>query len=186
MDPQRDTYFDIFTVTNGVVLGTDVTSKESIFPVVYLKDGLTLYAGDGSEENPYNIDGFSVMVDEEKDSISVSKDSELHPGTKVTITVQKEGHELKRLSIVDSHDNEIEFTKKSDTEYEFVMPASDVRVLAEFLEIKKEETPKEETSNEEKKNPNTIDMIILAMVILTISLFAGIYFYIKYSNNKEN
>ena len=49
------------------------------------------------------------------------------------------------------------------------MPASDVRVLAEFLEIK------EEDKKEEIINPNTTDRIIAIIGFLVIiSLFVGV------------
>lgn len=54
----------------------------------------------------------------------------------VTITaVPDEGYKLDTLSVSDKNGNQIEFTKKTDTEYTFKMPASKVTVNATFSKV---------------------------------------------------
>lgn len=121
------------------------TSSENY--VLISNTGNKIYPTDDTNENVNiengNSGGGSVtpisysisIVDTDGGTITINPKT-ASKDKKVTITaVPDEGYKLDTLSVSDKNGNQIEFTKKTDTEYTFKMPASKVTVNAIFSKV---------------------------------------------------
>lgn len=88
-------------------------------------------------------------------------------GEKIVVNIElEEGYSIENITILDMDNNEIEYKKNKDGQYEFIMPDSDVLIDAIF-------TKKE-------VNPETTDFIVIVFgVLLIVSL---VILYIKHRN----
>lgn len=79
---------------------------------------------------------YNISVQDLTGGIITVSDKNASKGKTVTITViSDEGYKLKNLTVSDKNGNSVELTQKSDTEYTFVMPNSNVTITATFVEI---------------------------------------------------
>lgn len=78
-------------------------------------------------------------------------------GEKIVVNIElEEGYFIENITILDMDNNEIEYKKNKDGQYEFIMPNSDVLIDAIFTE--------------KAVNPETTDFILITFIILIISL----------------
>ena len=89
----------------------------------------------GSSSGGGSVSTYAVSVGKtEHGSVTVSPKSAAQ-GTTVTVTVAPDkGYALETLTVTDKDGKALTLTRKSDTQYSFSMPASDVTVRAAFLE----------------------------------------------------
>ena len=86
--------------------------------------------GDGTGQTTYPV---TVPDKTDNGSVSVNPKS-AKQGDTVTITVTPDkGYILETITVTDKDGEKLTVTKKSDTEYTFVMPASEVEVKATFM-----------------------------------------------------
>jgi len=171
MNPHYNSYHEAVSIHQKEPGRTMAYADKKVYPVLYLNDNVYLYSGDGSKENPYVLVGYRIIVEGDKDSIKTkngTKLSDLSAGTEVILEVFKEGFVLGEFKIFDLEGNEIEYEEISDKEYKFVMPASDVKVVAKF--IKNEENP--ETSVQSV-------LVILIVITMTAILFVASFRRLK-------
>ena len=87
--------------------------------------------GDGTGQTTYPV---TVPDKTDNGSVSVNPKS-AKQGDTVTITVTPDkGYILETITVTDKDGEKLTVTKKSDTEYTFVMPASEVEVKATFMD----------------------------------------------------
>ena len=65
MNPYRNDYYGVMTIFQGHILEAQARAKGKVKPVVYLKDGVYIYSGDGTLDNPYVLGGYNVIVESE-------------------------------------------------------------------------------------------------------------------------
>lgn len=88
-------------------------------------------SGGGSSSPTYSI----TSEDTDGGTITISPKTASKDKIVTITTVSDEGYKLDTLSVSDKNGNPIEFTKKTDTEYTFKMPASKVTVNATFSKV---------------------------------------------------
>ena len=176
MNPYYNDYFESICVAQSEPLSSLSKAELLVYPVVYLKNNISIFAGDGSKDKPYVLGGFSVIVEGDKDSVKAKNGlslNNLSEGKEIVLEIFKEGYALGVLKIIDEDGNELDYKKISDKEYKFIMPASNVRVMVQFLS-NQEETQKEE-SVEEKENPETVDKILILIGSLTFVVLVYLF-----------
>ncbi len=78
---------------------------------------------------------YKVDVDKTTHGDASSDRTSASSGTKVTVTVDPDkGYTVDTVTVTNSKNKEVELTKKSDTEYTFIMPSGNVTVNATFAE----------------------------------------------------
>ena len=125
--------------TSDQVSDSNVTGND----VYYERN--TMYPSDLNTYNPPSSGGggvttYSVTLptDVANGKLSVSPKNAAK-GSTVTLTVTPdEGYQLATLTVTDKNGKTVELTKKSDTQYTFKMPASNVSIKATFAPV---ETP---------------------------------------------
>lgn len=82
---------------------------------------------------------YAVSVDSGKHGAVTVSPKNASKGTTVTITVKPDaGYELDDLTVTDKNGDSVKLTKKNDTKYTFIMPASKVTVDASFVKVEEE------------------------------------------------
>ena len=95
--------------------------------------------GSNANDSPAN---YSIAAETNGNGTIDVSTTRAEQGDTVTITVAPdEGHELDTLVVRDRNDNEVTIQRESDTQYTFVMPASQVVVEAIFTETASESDP---------------------------------------------
>lgn len=114
-------------ITTNTVFEADTT--------VYAQWSIQNIPGSGSSGGS-GASGYSITIPKiDNGSFSVSPKS-AKKGDTVTITVKPDvGYELDSLTVTDKNSDSVKLTKKSDTQYTFVMPASKVNMEASFVKI---------------------------------------------------
>ena len=127
------------TGTFAITTNTDTKLKpgmEDNYTVAVQNGTLTISSrssdgtGDGAGQTTYPV---TVPDKTDNGSVSVNPKS-AKQGDTVTITVTPDkGYMLETITVTDKDGEKLTVTKKSDTEYTFVMPASEVEVKATFM-----------------------------------------------------
>ena len=127
------------TGTFAITTNTDTKLKpgmEDNYTVAVQNGTLTISSrssdgtGDGADQTTYPV---TVPDKTDNGSVSVNPKS-AKQGDTVTITVTPDkGYILETITVTDKDGEKLTITKKSDTEYTFVMPASEVEVKATFM-----------------------------------------------------
>ena len=127
------------TGTFAITTNTDTKLKpgmEDNYTVAVQNGTLTISSrssdgtGDGAGQTTYPV---TVPDKTDNGSVSVNPKS-AKQGDTVTITVTPDkGYILETITVTDKDGEKLTVTKKSDTEYTFVMPASEVEVKATFM-----------------------------------------------------
>lgn len=114
-------------ITTNTVFEADTT--------VYAQWSIQNIPGSGSSGGS-GASGYGITIPKiDNGSISVSPKS-AKKGDTVTITVKPDvGYELDSLTVTDKNGDAVKLTKKSDTQYTFVMPDSKVNMEASFVKI---------------------------------------------------
>ena len=130
--------FDHWEIVSGNVSLENANSAETTFTMPTENVELTAVytpvstssGGGGGGAASYSVSTSSTT----NGTISVSPKSAAKDAT-VTITVKpNDGYVLDTLTVKDANGKTVDVTKKSETEYTFVMPASKVTISAAFLE----------------------------------------------------
>lgn len=107
----------------------ELVIPEKYAPEVNIADPVNSNEGEGTE--------YDVIIDDKLELVTLSVDpAKAAVGATVTVTVANvaEGYQLTGIVVTDSAKESVDVTKNTDTEYIFVMPASNVDVTATYQE----------------------------------------------------
>lgn len=97
---------------------------------------MTLYAkwqANGSGSGSGSVSSYVITVEKADNGAVSASQTRATKGTTVTLTVKPDaGYVLKTLAATDKNGGEVKLTRKDDSRYTFVMPASNVTVTATF------------------------------------------------------
>lgn len=135
--------FSEWKVVEGALTLTDASSASITFVMpgedVILKATYKVKGNDYSDTYLPNFNliflTHSVKVNETGNGIVALNNTTALEGSIMTVSIKPDsGYELEELLVLDKYGREVRVTKKSDTKYTFIMPASDVVVTANFVE----------------------------------------------------
>ena len=120
------------SATDAVNLGTETnTVANGLLDVYTVSSGGSSGGGGGGGGSS----SYKVTVDDATHGDASSDHTSAASGTKVTVTVDPDkGYTVDTVTVKNSKNKEVELTKKSDTEYTFIMPSGNVTVSATFAE----------------------------------------------------
>ncbi len=123
---------------------SNVDNNYAVRPAITLIDNIKYKEGNGSQETPYIIDEtkyYSInveIVDETKDlNINISNLSQVEKEEEVVFKITPiKGYRVNNLRIIDSNDNEIEFSEtENHNEYTFTMPSNNVTIIPSYQRV---------------------------------------------------
>lgn len=126
----------------AVVRGKNITEQSKVDAMAKaIEDAIAALVKKPSPSSSSSRPSYSITTPDktENGSVTVSPTSAKR-GSVVTITVTPDaGYVLDKLTVTDKDGKELSLTKKSDTEYTFVMPAGKVEITPSF--VKQAEEP---------------------------------------------
>ena len=141
----KDNYKDFSAVeaaVNAVVRDKKITEQSEVDAMAKaIEDAIAALVKKPSPSSSSSRPSYSITTPDktENGSVTVSPTSAKR-GSVVTITVTPDaGYVLDKLTVTDKDGKELSLTKKSDTEYTFVMPAGKVEITPSF--VKQAEEP---------------------------------------------
>lgn len=141
----KDNYKDFSAVevaVNAVVRGKKITEQSEVDAMAKaIEDAIAALVKKPSPSSSSSRPSYSITTPDktENGSVNISSTSAKR-GSIVTITVTPDaGYVLDKLTVTDKDGKELSLTKKSDTEYTFVMPAGKVEITPSF--VKQAEEP---------------------------------------------
>ena len=141
----KDNYKDFSGVeaaVNAVVRDKNITEQSKVDAMAKaIEDAIAALVEKPSSSSSSSRPSYSITTPDktENGSVNISSTSAKR-GSVVTITVTPDaGYVLDELTVTDKDGKELSLTKKSDTEYTFVMPAGKVEITPSF--VKQAEEP---------------------------------------------
>ncbi|MBR7042422.1 MAG: hypothetical protein IKI04_02860, partial [Bacilli bacterium] len=125
----------------GSITKSDVSYGLGVRPTISLKPNIQYLEGNGSRSNPYIIDtrttynvNVEIVNETENFDINLEDMTKVYEGEDVIFKVTPiTGYKLTNIKVLDSNNNEIEFTNTSnENEYTFTMPASNVTIIPSY------------------------------------------------------
>ena len=170
-------------ISNGSLSQTYNFLDINVRPVISLKNNSSYSSGDGTNANPYVIDGvvksnITVVNDQSIGTYSINMTDKVEEGSIIKLQVSpNSGYEVSNITITENGTNNSVNYETNNGKYQFSMPAKNITITIEYEKANY-------SISDETNNPNTGNKIIIITILIILILGITTYLYKQKESKK--